>query len=80
MVALHDTPRHGRESNYIGFFGRKKSPSGAYALFCSIKFILHDPIHDPLSDQWSVRDPICDPVRDPIRNPFRSDPVRCRFC
>ena len=64
MVALHNTPRHSRESDYVGFLGKKKNyQSGLrsilsrrlyFGMSCKISnFILHDPIHDPWSDPWS---------------------------
>ena len=62
MVALHNAPRYSREKDYMGFLAKKKTPRGAYALFChadfiltgrASNFILHDPIHDPWSGPWS---------------------------
>ena len=77
-VALHDNPRHSRESDYMGFLGKKKkllrsifalSSYGAYVLFCHADFILvcHAKF---LILFYMIRSMICDPIRDPVRDPI----------
>ena len=82
MVALHNTPRQSHESDYMGFLGKKKNPSGICALFCTkflilcymIRSMICDPVLDPIRDP--VLDPIRDPVRYPIHDPIQSDLIR----
>ena len=85
-VALHNTPQHSHESDFMGFMGKKQNPRGAYALFCHTDFILtchakflilfymmRSIIHDPTCDP--VSDLIHDLVWDPICDLIRSDLV-----
>ena len=40
MAAVHTTPRHSRESDYIKFRGGKKTSSEAYAPLCYANSVL----------------------------------------
>ena len=82
-VALHNTPRQSHESDYMGFLGKKRYPSGVCALFCSkflilcymIRSMICDPALDPVLDR--IRDPVRYPIHDPIQSDLiRSDPIR----
>ena len=82
MVALHNTPRYSREIDYMGFLGKKKTPKGAYALFCHADFILAC-CTKFLILFFMIRSMICDPIRDLIRDPIRDlirDPVCDPIC
>ena len=82
MVALHNTPHYSHEIDCMGFLGKKKTPKGAYALFCHADFILAccTKFLILFFMIWSM---ICDPIHDPIRDPIRDlirDPVCDPIC
>ena len=82
VVAIHNTSRHSCESDFILFL-EKKTPRGAYALFCLADFISARCAKFLILSYMSrsmIHDPIRDPVRDPIRDPIGSKPVLSRFC
>ena len=74
-VALHNTPRHSRESNYTGFLGKEKKivvgPALQYVTRALFWLVAQNYLFN-----WrdSIRDPIRDPISDPICNPIWSDP------
>ena len=61
-----------------GFWAKKKTPKGAYALFCHADFILACRTKF-LILFFMIRSMICDPIRDPIRDLIR-DPVCDPIC
>ena len=65
MVALHNTPRHSRESDYMGFLGGKKTLRQAHVQFCHADFILACRAKF-LILFYMIRSMIRDPIRDPI--------------
>ena len=75
MVALHYTPWHSHESDYMGFWGKKKLPEGPTLYYVTLFWLVTQKFYFTWFDPWSlIRDSIRDPVRDPIRDPIPSDP------